>query len=69
MPDSNKAPTTAKGKTRFILVILGCAAFCGISQLSRSIYPLFGLVIFIGIVAEWGWDMPYQGLYFSLLAQ
>jgi membrane protease YdiL (CAAX protease family) len=37
------------------LIIAGYTAFCGISWLSRSVYPLFGLVVVMGIALPLAW--------------
>ena len=55
MPDSNKAAVAGKSRSRLGLVIVGYVAFCGISLLSRLVYPFFGLVVLVGIVLPLAW--------------
>ena len=55
MPDSHKTSAAGKSRSRLILIIVGYVAFCGISLLSRSVYPFFGLVVLIGIVLPLAW--------------
>ena len=57
MPDSHKTSAAGRSRSRLILLIVGYVAFCGISQLSRSVYPFFGLVVLIGIVLPLAWGM------------
>jgi len=55
MPDSNRASIAEKNRSRLVLVIVGYVAFCGISLLSRLVYPFFGLVVLVGIVLPLAW--------------
>ena len=34
---------------RLLTIVIGYVVFCGISQLSRVVYPFFGLVVLVGI--------------------
>ena len=41
--------------SRLLKIAIGYAVFCGISLLSRSVYPFFGLVVLIGIALPLVW--------------
>jgi membrane protease YdiL (CAAX protease family) len=49
--------TTGKDNngSRLLAIIVGYVVFCGLSQLSRIVYPLFGLVVLIGIALPLVW--------------
>ena len=55
MLDSIKICLPGKISSRAFLLILGFSIFCGISQLSRLFYPLFGLVVVAGIAIPLAW--------------
>jgi membrane protease YdiL (CAAX protease family) len=55
MPDSIKTCLPEKSRSHLFLLITGFTVFCGISQLSRLYYPLFGLVVIVGIVFPLAW--------------
>jgi membrane protease YdiL (CAAX protease family) len=41
--------------SRLLAIIVGYVVFCGLSQLSRVVYPFFGLVVLIGIALPLVW--------------
>jgi len=40
---------------RFLVIFIGYVIFCGLSQLSRVVYPFFGLVVLMGIALPLVW--------------
>ena len=42
-------------KFRFLAIVIGYVVFCGLSQLSRVVYPFFGLVVLVGIALPLVW--------------
>ena len=42
-------------KQRLVILLAGAALYCMISQFARSIYPLFGLVVMIGMAVPFVW--------------
>ena len=55
MPEGIKTCLSGKISSRLFLLIIGFTVFCGISQLSRLYYPLFGLVVMAGIAFPLAW--------------
>ena len=55
MPDTRKASAPRMSRSRLVLVVGGYVAFCGISLLSRHVYPCFGVVVLVGIVLPLAW--------------
>lgn len=55
MPDSSRVSVAGKSRPRLVLIIVGYVAFCGISLLSRWVYPLFALVVLVGITLPLAW--------------
>jgi membrane protease YdiL (CAAX protease family) len=53
---SNKGTSgKANNGSRLLAIIVGYVVFCGLSQLSRVVYPFFGLVVLIGIALPLVW--------------
>jgi membrane protease YdiL (CAAX protease family) len=46
---------SSPSRKRTLIVAIGYAIFCAISFRSRSVYPLFGLVVLIGIAVPFMW--------------
>jgi membrane protease YdiL (CAAX protease family) len=68
MLDNEKSSTTETRWSRFVLVLVSYGVYCGISWLSRSIYPLFVLVVLLGIgipLAWGGYTRDWASLGFS----
>ena len=68
MPDGIKNCLSGKISSRLFLLIIGFTVFCGISQLSRLNYPLFGLVVMVGIgfpLAWGGFTKNWEAIGFS----
>jgi len=55
MPNRVKTCLPVKSSPSLFLLITGFVVFCGISQLSRLNYPLFGLVVLVGIFFPLAW--------------
>jgi membrane protease YdiL (CAAX protease family) len=68
MPNRVKTCLSEEIRSRLFLLIIGFAVFCGISQLSRFYYPLFGLVVMAGIafpLALGGFTKKWKAMGFS----
>ena len=55
MQDIVKTFLPGKSRSHLFSLIIGFTVFCGISQLSRFYYPLFGLVVIVGILFPLAW--------------
>ena len=55
MLDSERPSVKGKSKFRLLPIIVGYVVFCGVSLLSRFIYPFFGLVVLVGIALPLIW--------------
>ncbi len=55
MPNRVKTCLSGKISSHPFFLIIGFTVFCGISQLSRLHYPLFGLVVIVGITFPLTW--------------
>jgi len=55
LPHSNKESDAQIRPPRLFLILAGYAAFCGLSLLSKVVYPFFGLVVLVGMALPLLW--------------